>query len=185
LTLPQDLSWIEVDLPAILTEKEQLLAGETPRCRLERVKLDLADVTARRALFARIGAGARNVLVVCEGLLVYLSEGDVAALARDLSSVETFRRWLTDLMSPALFKMLQRQYAGELDSTPFQFAPAAGPRFFEAHGWRPIETHSFMKEAARVGRLNPFMRLLAMLPDSKGIGPRPWGGAVLLERKPG
>src|ERR1700733_5461977 len=34
LNLPTDLTWIEADLPALLAEKEQLLAGQTPRCQL-------------------------------------------------------------------------------------------------------------------------------------------------------
>src|SRR5262245_6429654 len=56
LALPASLRWIEVDLPEILSEKEQALGEERPACRLERVKLDLADAPARRALFARVGS---------------------------------------------------------------------------------------------------------------------------------
>jgi hypothetical protein len=61
--LPASLCWIEVDLPPMLSSKEQVLAGERPACRLERVKMDLGDVEARRALFARVGGAARQVLV--------------------------------------------------------------------------------------------------------------------------
>src|SRR5262245_51515162 len=185
LPLPRELSWIEVDLPEILAEKEALLAGESPRCRLERVKLDLADATARRALFARLGAGVEKALILTEGLLIYLTEEQVASLAQDLSAISEFRLWLMDLVSPGLLKVLLRNYAGELSraGVTMHFAPAAGPLFFAPLGWRPVEVHSILKEAARVGRLNPLLRLAALLPESRGRqGARPWGGICLLER---
>src|SRR5262245_27011208 len=40
LTLPNELRWVEVDLPDIIAYKEQVLAGEAPRCQLQRVALD-------------------------------------------------------------------------------------------------------------------------------------------------
>src|SRR5579864_1688728 len=61
MSLQPTLQWIEVDLPAILEEKELLLRGEKSVCCLERAPLDLADVSARQALFARIGNSSRNV----------------------------------------------------------------------------------------------------------------------------
>lgn len=49
MTLPTKLIWIEVDLPEILDDKEGVLQSEKPACVLERVRLDVADVSARRA----------------------------------------------------------------------------------------------------------------------------------------
>src|SRR5215467_7292193 len=49
MDLPASLQWVEVDLPAMIDYKEEILAGEKPRCALERVRLDLSDVSARRA----------------------------------------------------------------------------------------------------------------------------------------
>src|SRR6478752_915431 len=46
MDLPASLQWVEVDLPAMIDYKEQILAGEKPRCSLERVRLDLADTAA-------------------------------------------------------------------------------------------------------------------------------------------
>src|SRR5262249_40483619 len=60
MRLPASLRWVEVDLPAILDEKAEALAGETPVCRLERVPTDLADVAARRATFARLASGTKK-----------------------------------------------------------------------------------------------------------------------------
>src|SRR5207253_2638307 len=85
LELPASLQWIEVDLPEILAYKEEILTKEKPTCALERVRLDLADSDARRTFFAALNRRAKKVLVLTEGLLIYLSEEEVAALARDLA----------------------------------------------------------------------------------------------------
>jgi len=50
MALPPSLRWVEVDLPALLAYKEEILRGEKPSCALERIPLDLTDVEARRAL---------------------------------------------------------------------------------------------------------------------------------------
>lgn len=186
LDLPGSLRWIEVDLPGILDEKEEILAGETPRCRLERVRLDLSDVTARRELFARIDAEAKKVVVVSEGLIIYLSREQVAALATDLAAPASFRYWIVDPSSPGLLRMLQRSYSRDLEAAaaPLVFGPPEGPLFFEPYGWKPIEVQSLSRTAAKKGRLRFFMKLVTYLPQSSGRqGNAPWCGATLLERQ--
>src|SRR5213594_93312 len=87
LPLAPSLRWIEVDFPDVIAYKQAQLAGERPVCTLEQVGLDLTDAPRRRALFTEIGGtGARQVLVVSEGLLIYLSGEEVAALADDLAA---------------------------------------------------------------------------------------------------
>src|SRR5215467_5221282 len=76
MELPPSLQWVEVDLPAITDYKEQILREEKPRCVLQRVRMDLADVSARRKLFQELGAKAKQALIITEGLLVYLSRDE-------------------------------------------------------------------------------------------------------------
>jgi methyltransferase (TIGR00027 family) len=187
MNLPPSLRWVEVDLPDLLDDKEEVLAGETPRCALERVRLDLADVPARRELFARLGAGARKALVISEGLLLYLSAEEVGALARDLAAPPAFQRWIVDLVSPGLLRLMQKKMGRELDraSAPFKFAPAEGPTFFARHGWNPVEVRSLFRTAAQLRRLPFFMRLMAKIfPDPKlPAGKQPWSGVLLLAKQ--
>src|SRR6185312_4090274 len=68
MSLPPALRWIDVDLPGILDYKTSVLANETPGCRYESVRLDLADESKRRALFSQVGGESRRTLVVSEGL---------------------------------------------------------------------------------------------------------------------
>jgi Leucine carboxyl methyltransferase len=50
MDLPSSRLWVEVDLPDLLDYKEEVLKSESPRCRLERVRLDLSNCDASRGL---------------------------------------------------------------------------------------------------------------------------------------
>jgi cyclopropane-fatty-acyl-phospholipid synthase len=60
--------------------KERMLGAYAPRCKLQRVGVDLADDTARRAFLAEVVPGAHRVLVLTEGVVPYLTEAQVAKL---------------------------------------------------------------------------------------------------------
>ena len=186
MALPSNLPWIEVDLPDLLAYKIAVLANETPRCRLERVALDLANLAARRDLFNRLSQEASRVLVITEGLVVYLSDQEAVSLAEDLAGTPTFYRWALDMVSPALMQRMQKSGGLrnlEQAGAPLQFAPEEGPAFFERHGWTLVDVQSMLHTAARLKRLSFGMRLIALLPDPKGRTPRsPWGGVCLFER---
>jgi len=154
LDLPPQLHWIDVDLEGILSYKEAALAGDRPRCRVEFVRADLTDHTARRALFQRVGAEAKRALVISEGLLVYLTPEDVTALAQDLSAQPALRWWLIDLGSPALLQFLSRTWGNQLRSgnAPMRFAPEEGTAFFAPSGWREAEYRAILDEAVRLRR---------------------------------
>ena len=187
MPLSPSLRWIEVDLPGILSYKEDALRSERPACALERVRVDLSDVNARRALFEQLGRRATRALIITEGLLIYMTADEVGALARDLGAQRGFQRWVLDIVSPGLLRMMQKRMGAQLSraSAPFQFAPEEGPEFFIPHGWRPADVRSIAQTARRLRRAPLLLRLLSFLPESNGRqGPRPWGGVCLLE-KPG
>jgi methyltransferase (TIGR00027 family) len=186
MALPASLQWIEVDLPEILGYKEGILANEKPSCALERIRLDLSDANARRALFADLNRRANKILVITEGLLIYLSADEVAALAKDLAACSHFQRWTMDLASPGLLRMMQRTTGYQLSKVgaPFKFAPAEGPAFFTPHGWEPIDVKGLLKTATRFKRPPFFLRLLGRLPEQKGpAGNRPWSGVCLFQKR--
>jgi O-methyltransferase involved in polyketide biosynthesis len=132
-----------------------------PKCVVESRAVDLTDPAARRALFAEVGAVSRRVIVVTEGLLIYLDPSDVLALAHDLHAQTSFAWWLTDLGSPPLLKYLERTWAPTVRAAnaPFRFAPAEGTRFFAPAGWKEAEFRSFWEEAFRLERTFPLARL--------------------------
>lgn len=185
MSLPPALRWVEIDLPEILDYKEEILRSATPACQLERVRLDLSNVDARRGLFARLGRSATNVLVLSEGLLIYLMPSDVCALAADLADAANFNHWVVDIVSPGLLDML-KQRMGDLMAqagAPYLFGPPEGPPFFERCGWTPVEVKSLLKTARKLDRLPMMFRMLSLLPESsRAQGTRPWAGVCLLAR---
>jgi len=186
LPLPETLQWYELDLPELIDEKEQLLANDKPACRLERFRIDLANTIERRRLFDELAGRGKNVVVACEGLIIYLTRDEVSDLARDLARPATFRHWIVELASPGLLEMLQRRTARHLPvaNAPLKFAPPEGPAFFDPLGWRPAEIQSMIQVARRLKRLPFFLRLIARLPETHGRqGRRPWSAVCLYERK--
>jgi methyltransferase (TIGR00027 family) len=185
MDLPASLRWVEVDLPDILDYKEEVLAEATPTCALERVRLDLSNADARRGLFNRIGRSARRVLVLSEGLLIYLMPHDVGELAQDLAATPSLRHWAVDICSPGLLAMMKERMADLVNEAgaPYLFAPAEGPAFFTPYGWTPIAVRSLLKTAAKLERLPLSLRMFSMLPESPGAqGSRPWSAVCLLAR---
>ncbi|MGH9476363.1 MAG: class I SAM-dependent methyltransferase [Terriglobales bacterium] len=188
LALPAGLRWVEVDLPPLLEYKESILADATPRCRLERVRCDLADGAARGALFERLGSESRRAVILTEGLLIYLPRESVAALAHDLAEPRSFQRWGFDLAGPGLLRMMNRKpgtMGAEVEraGSPFCFAPAEGPEFFRPFGWQPLEVHSPLRSALKHHRLSWGMCLAAIMPQTHpGHGRRPWSGICLMGR---
>jgi methyltransferase (TIGR00027 family) len=185
LALPPTLRWVEVDLPEILEYKNQVLADATPACHLRRVALDLSNHDARRGLFRDLAGQGTRAIALAEGLLIYLMADEVGALARDLAEAPIVDRWVVDIVSPELMKMLNER-AGALvrqAGAPFLFAPADGPAFFEAHGWQVLGVRSLLKTAAALHRLPVFLRMMAMLPEGpRPYQSRPWSGVCVLGR---
>jgi methyltransferase (TIGR00027 family) len=184
LSLPKDTVWIEADLPAILEEKERALAGEKPVCALERVGVDLADPIARRAFFDRVAAAQPRVVVITEGLVLYLDDPVVASLGRDLAARRAFQYWILDLVSPRILEDMQRTIGVQLSRAPMKFAPPNGVAFFEALGWRAREVKSLFHEAGRFHRLPWFLWPFSLLPapDPRALKRQHWSAALRLER---
>ena len=188
LPLPPALRWVDVDHPGMIEYKQAELAGEAPRCAYQSVGLDLADGPGRRALFARVAGEAERVLVVSEGLLIYLEEAAVTELARDLHAQPKFAFWLTDLASPALLKMMSKNWGPVVaaGNAPFRFGPAASGAFFAPFGWREVEFRSLFHESIRLKRTMQFAGFWIfvgrLMPARKREEFRRFSGVALLER---
>ena len=184
MDLAPTLQWVEVDFPEIVSYKEEILAGEKPRCWLERVSLDLADVPARRELLARLDARATKVVVASEGLLIYFTTEEVASLAQDLAAQRHFVNWIVDLASPGQLRLMQRTTGKQLSEAgaAFKFGPPEGAKFFAPYGWDSLEVQGMLKTAAQFKRAPA--ELLSLLPEPKGNpGNYPWTGVCLLKKR--
>jgi methyltransferase (TIGR00027 family) len=171
MELPADLRWIEVDYPHVIDWKTDKLAGDRPRCRLERVKLDLADLAARRTLFASLSASSRKILLLTEGVVPYLTTDAVGTLADDLTKIRGGNAegavdvaWIVDYFSPQAMRFRKRLSASrQMRQAPFQFAPGDWFGFFAQHGWSSAEVRYLADEAVRRRRPIPLPRLVRLL----------------------
>jgi len=183
MDLPATLQWVEVDLPEIVSYKKEMLANEKPKCRLERISLDLSDAPARRKLFADLDRRATKIVVLTEGLLIYFASEEVGSFARDLAAGEHFQSWIIDLASPGQLKLMQRTSGAQLKDAgaAFKFGPADGPKFFVPHGWNPKDVQGLLQTAAQFNR-SP-KGLLPVVLDAEGAaGNFPWTGVCLLSK---
>lgn len=188
LQLPPALRWFHVDFPDMVDYFTEHMQGESPRCELEFVRADMRDSGQRREVFQRAAAHG-PVLVITEGLLIYLEAEDVAALAADLAQHANARWWLTDLASPLLLRFLEKRWQPALRNAnaPFRFGPQEGTAFFSPFGWREAEFRSSWDESfklKRTMRMAWFWRLLSRFqPKEKRERGRRMSGIVLLEHQ--
>jgi methyltransferase (TIGR00027 family) len=186
MQLSSGLQWVEVDLPDLISYKEDILANEKPRCHLERIPLDLSNKAERQAFFAEQDRHSKKIVAISEGLLIYFSAEEVASLAEDLAAGSQFKNWIIDLASPGQLKLMQLTMGKQLSEAgaAFKFGPPDGPTFFVPHGWQAKEVQGFLKTAAELNRAPT--ELLSLLPEPKGpLGNYPWTGVCFLEKRPG
>jgi methyltransferase (TIGR00027 family) len=169
MALPSTLRWIEVDYPHVIELKEARLVDERPSCRLDRIKLDLTDRLSRKALLAKTSAHAAKILVLTEGVVPYLADGDVAELADDLRQVEKVRYWIIDYFSPEAIRFGQKMRARFMRNAPFRFAAKDWLGFFDRRGWKPTGIRYIADEAERLGRPIPLPLLLKVWVKLAGI----------------
>ena len=194
MELPETLRWIEVDYPHVINWKADKLADERPRCRLEHVRLDLADLAARRALFTDLGAASKRILILTEGVIPYLTTEAVGALADDLKTlrngnIDSDLSWIVDYFSPETMRYRKRIAAGrQMRAVPFQFEPAHWFAFFAERGWTLAEMRYLADEAVRRRRRMPLpflvrlmVKIRRLLSGGKGDGLQRYAGYALLK----
>ncbi len=157
LPLPATLNWFDGDLPEMVAYRHDCLHGETPVCKHTNLAADLSDAAARKAVLVAARKCRSPLLVLTEGLLVYLAPEQVSALAQQLRGEPQARWWITDLVTPWLLESVGLSWQPYLMAAraPFRFAQADSARFFEPLGWHETEFRSIWEEAQRLQRLPP------------------------------
>ena len=193
LDVPPDLRWVDVDFPVMIDYKTDVLKNEKTKCRYEAISTDLTDDAKRAALFAKIGASAQRVLVLSEGLLIYLTPEQVSSLAQGLHAQPSFRWWVIDLASHMLLDRMKKMWGGRvaMGNAPFLFAPVEGTAFFDPLGWREVKYFAQMDEARRLNREMQGMWMYRIIGAVMGMfsskkSKEAWkrfSGTVLFERK--
>lgn len=157
MNLPQNLEWIEVDFPNIISHKSKILESEKPKCKLTRIELDLGDSEKRRIFLRTIAPDAKKVLVLTEGVIPYLSPDQVADLAKNLLAQPYFAYWIAEFLHPKVYPYLKdTARVLKMKNTPFLFFPDDWYGFFKMNGWDEKETR-YSGEIAREFNRKPPM----------------------------
>lgn len=189
LDLPPALQWVEIDLPGMIEYKTEMLKGEKPKCKLERISADLADEKSRREIFTRLDGSAQRAFVITEGLLAYLAPEQVGSLARALHECRHFQFWMADIASPKVKQMMDKHWGKQLKAAgaPIKFAPAEAEEFFRPHGWEASEFRDFFNESIRLNRTMPMMWIVRMqmriMPKRSAKMMKQWRSGVVLLRR--
>jgi methyltransferase (TIGR00027 family) len=146
--------WMELDAPSLIAFKEQKLpAAECPNP-LERIPIDFA--TERLADKLAPWAGRRDVVVVMEGVSMYLQPAQWQQTARTLHERLPGHRLMCDLIDATFV----RRYGGRLrralrdiggEFAPLLDDPAA---MVQALGYCPREAWSIVASAVEAGALH-------------------------------
>ena len=156
LELASGLRWIEVDFPKIIEHKNEKLKNQSTKCKLERVALDLSNCDIRDEFLSKISSESKNVLIITEGVIPYLSNDDARILADALKSYSNFRHWITEYYSPEILKFLRTpKRITQMRNAPFLFYPEDWFLFFKQSGWQEQETKYFGVESQKLGRTPP------------------------------
>jgi methyltransferase (TIGR00027 family) len=157
LALPAELSWIDVDLPEIVAYRKECLMGATPACQHRHIAADLEKPGPLSEVLAAAQQQGGPLLVLSEGLLVYLETAQVAHLAVRLHAEADARWWVTDLISPLLLDTVGVMWRPLLAraGAALRFAPADSAGFFARLGWHEAEFHPIWDASLQLNRPAP------------------------------
>ena len=152
LELASDLRWIEIDFADMLDYKDQMMSGETPHCRRERLTVDLNDPAQRNAMY--IAAGSTPALMITEGLLMYLPAASVDALAAESPNHSGIAHWISDITTSDFSRVLG---GGADTNQPIRHVQASdalkGEQILDAlrrHGWTTSAMRSYITDVGFV-----------------------------------
>lgn len=148
MDLPSDLSWIEVDFADVLDYKEKHMECEVPRCRRERLTVDLIDTAQRAAIYKT--AGSSPSIMITEGLLLYLPAATVEALAAESWQHSGIAHWISDITTSDFSKVLGRGADTEQSIRHVQASDALkGEQILEVlqhNGWTTSAMRSYITD---------------------------------------
>ena len=186
MNLPPRIRWIEIDFPKLIDFKNAALVGYSPICKVERIGMNLLERAARQELFRAYGANTGNTLLIAEGVIPYFSNGDAAVLARDLSTIPSFRHWILDFDN-AGSRSMPKGWAKHLRAAPFLFQVGDWFHFFEECAWHPHKVITSAEESERLERPYPFTfpqgLVMRTLPREVSRRILSVSGAVLLRQR--
>jgi methyltransferase (TIGR00027 family) len=145
--------WTEVDEPEIITYKEEKLpASESPNS-LTRIMIDFANEKLYNKLIAY--KTDEKVVVVVEGVTMYLSERLISELLLTLENLFSNHSLVCDLLTKPFFNRFSKKLHKQLSGlgAAFQFHHDDPHDFFLEHGYTQKEKISVVETAINLGNI--------------------------------
>lgn len=146
--------WTEVDEPALIALKNEVLpAADAPRP-LERVAVDFGKERLAERLAPFVSGSP--ALVILEGVLLYLDADQQTATAQAIRSLGPTVTVLCDVMTPVMFKRVGYQTHDRLASlgAPFRTQDVDVPKVWANAGFTIVSRRSISTEARRLGLID-------------------------------
>ncbi len=147
-------TWVEFDEPQVIAYKNERLPPASCENELHRIPIDFSTESLEEKLSSF--AGHNPVVVVIEGVLMYLEEKVIEQLLQTLRHLFPQFQLICDLMSRQFFeengKTLHEKITGL--GAPFRFTVDNPEEVFLQNGYRCIEKVSIIEKAVEFGLIN-------------------------------
>jgi methyltransferase (TIGR00027 family) len=153
-------TWLELDEPQVIEYKEERLHASDCENELRRIPIDFSTESLEEKLapFARDG----RVVVVVEGVLMYLDEGAIRELLRTLHKLFPRHTLVCDLMNRRFFEKYGQTIHKKISGmgAPFKFKSDDPERVFLKSGYRRASKISVVEKSVEFQRTGIIPRLL-------------------------
>lgn len=146
-------TWIELDEPKIIDHKNRRLPVEKSKNKLQRIAIDFDKESLADKL--RQHATEQPVIIVFEGVLIYLQEEVIEQTLQTLRQLFPKHKIACDLMSGTFYKKYTRSLRykiGELGAG-FKFIPKKPSRLFLNNNYQLQEKYSIIGKAIEYGSI--------------------------------
>lgn len=169
MNLGPNIKWIEMDFDYVLDHKKSHLKNIQSTCQLESIALDLSNRELRQSHFTKIATANKQIAVITEGVLLYLTQDQVSELSEDLLRHSSFTQWIGEYISPKSYPYLKNpKRMKTVKNSPFKFFPEDWMGFFESRGWKLAEAQYFIDISEKHKRSTPMPKFFKVLEFIKG-----------------
>ena len=143
--------WIELDEPQIIQYKNQRLMVSDCKNQLQRIPIDFSNDSLADKLAPY--SGSQHVIVVIEGVFMYLSTTQITQLLKTLQQLFPVHRLFCDLMKRSFFVKYSRPIHEKIVGLGATFKDIVdNPKeVFLENGYRHIETISIVEKVSEFG----------------------------------
>ena len=143
-------AWVELDEPQVIAYKNERLPIENCRNDLQRIAMDFETDSLEEKLTAF--TNRRPVVIVIEGVFVYLNEEEIRQLLQKLHRIFPQHELICDLVSRDFFEKYSKTLHEKINGigTAFRFTAENPENIFIANGYRRTQWISIVERASEL-----------------------------------